>query len=148
MNCKVDEIWQATAPVSNLPRVSCRFYERIDDDNDIGQNRMERFERNLILMWCLFLGFGRSLWLFLPTSLRLIFLCRVFRVDALFCLSPVLLFFETIPVYLHGGVFYGFSWLRWSLLTRGIHQSCSRRLSCWNCFPACVLVSVLAASWI
>jgi hypothetical protein len=48
MDCKVDEIWQATAPISNLPRVSCRFYERIDDDDDgdIGQkNRTERVLR-------------------------------------------------------------------------------------------------------
>ena len=91
-----------------------------------------------------FLGFERSL-LFLPTSLRRIFLRRVFLGLMAFsvfhqfsCFSRRFLF-----IYMGGGLFYGFSWLWRSFLTRDMHQSCSRRrLSCWKllssvCFCFC-----------
>lgn len=81
-----------------------------------------------------FLGFERSLFFSAHIFEAHFSTSSVFGVDGLFCLSPVLLFFETIPVYLHGGLFYGFSWLWRSFLTRDMHQSCSRRrrLSCWK----------------
>lgn len=57
-----------------------------------------------------FLGFERALSLAFSAHIYEAHFSTssVFGVDALFCLSPVLLFFETIPVYLHGVFFFDF----------------------------------------
>lgn len=98
-----------------------------------------------------FLGFERalSLSLFLPTSMRLIFLRRVFSGLMPFSVFHQFSCFSRRFLFIYMGffrlrLFYGFSWLCRSLLTRDMHQSC---LSCWKLLSSVCSCFCWAASW-